>query len=418
MPNALTNLEQLYLYTAGETEVPEVFQRFSLLSTVAAMMQNKTWYCKEKPGRLFPNLYVMLIGPSGAGKGTAIGRALNLTQEFHETIGLYQGKTTASFVAKWFHEDYGKSTHDGGATSRLFLVTPELALGVGSGDLADDLVKRMTDLFTGELLAFNDGTAKFGLRKAGKPVANWLAGTTKEWLANLRGQTMKGGFFARCLLVQGDYDHAKRLVRPIYPPDHDELWAILVERLREIGELTGEFVMDPSAVALEEVWYNHREPPLSVELVPSWKRMHDLVIKVAMIFSVYDNLDRVITSKHLHKAIAAVEQVKETEEDIVDFLEGTADQANIDFVARKIKQVGIIGHSILLRKCAKRGIKAYEVRSILDTLIQGRNVVIEDKGRQDTHLARFYRWVGYVSDAAITCEESGEQIAFDEADEY
>ena len=393
----LQNLWTLYKYAAGLSEVPEQFHKWSLVSAVAAVCQNKVWFCKEKPGKLYPNLYTMLIGPSGCGKGTAIGRAVHLLEPMAEEIGLYQGRLTASFIADWFtnKDGRGKSQHDDGATSRLFLVTPELQQGIGKNDAANDIVVRMTDLFTGELLSFNDGTVTSGLRKAGKPVVNWMAGTTKEWLAGLRADSMKGGFFARTLLVQADYDNDRRLVRPIYPENHDYLWKVIQSRFAEIADCRGEFRISDEAAKLEETWYKHRPPAKHPDMVPSWKRVHDLILKVSMTYSLLDNTKLIIESSHLHSAIADVERVKQLEALVIDYLGGSKERDEVDFVESRIRMEGRISHADLMRKCSPRGILTRRLKEVIDTLNQARRIVVEDLHVEFSKTqTRWYKWVG------------------------
>lgn len=62
---------QLYEDYTSETEVPPLFHKWCAISGIAATL-GKSAYLQRGHFRIFPNLYVMLLGSPGTGKGTSI----------------------------------------------------------------------------------------------------------------------------------------------------------------------------------------------------------------------------------------------------------------------------------------------------------------------------------------------------------
>ncbi|MGH7179232.1 MAG: hypothetical protein ACREJC_17780, partial [Tepidisphaeraceae bacterium] len=142
-----SNLLALYLHQCGETEVPTLFHVWACLTTIAASVADRVGLEKFKGKLLAPNLYTVLIGPSGLGKGEAIDTALKFVAD-NKTVNAFQGKATAPYLLDYM----GKKQSLGGkkviANPKLFLVTPELSMSVGKGDYADAFIKFMTELYT------------------------------------------------------------------------------------------------------------------------------------------------------------------------------------------------------------------------------------------------------------------------------
>src|SRR5687767_8997642 len=67
-------------YCAGKGS-PGVFTRWAGIFTIAAALERKVWIRTNK-GTLYPNMYVFVVGPPGAGKTLA----LELSREFLGTI--------------------------------------------------------------------------------------------------------------------------------------------------------------------------------------------------------------------------------------------------------------------------------------------------------------------------------------------
>ena len=275
-----------YIAYAGISEIPPQYTKWCGLMTLAAAAEDRVWVSKFRDKHIPPNLYILLLGPSGIGKGEAIDTALRLI----EPLGLrvYRGKLTAPFLV-----DELASRK---LPPKMLFVTPELALSVGSGQLADDLIKLMTELFTGGSYVFQEGTRTHRRHTFTGHCLNWLAGTTKEWLRDCVSQeAVRGGFFGRVASVSAVYDLDVRVYTPQYRRDHVRLEQELRTHLEGIRGLSGEMALAGDANTLLEQWYMERPARSDEAMIPTWKREHDLVLRLAMLCSLGESADGVLT---------------------------------------------------------------------------------------------------------------------------
>jgi hypothetical protein len=101
--NPTPSFIEWYLYSAGLSWVPAEFHLWCALSVIAACVADRVWFEKFRGERLTPNLYVMLIGPSGVGKNQAIRKAQKLVERApnRERVGLYRGKISAQSLLSY-----------------------------------------------------------------------------------------------------------------------------------------------------------------------------------------------------------------------------------------------------------------------------------------------------------------------------
>lgn len=364
-PTALS----VYEAACGVSEVPSSFHQACLFSATATLLSNRVWFDLRRNKPIFPNLYIMLVGESGRGKGLAISEIDNLLRPFADAgaISIYPGRLTAAFLIHYLSNPNSHCILPDGST-HLMIIAPEFADAVGSRDNALDLVTSLTGLYTGDTSAFIKGAVTTGLVKAGRPLINFLAGSTMSWInLNLSHKVVAGGFLARCLVFE-EPPSSKRVPFPIYPDNVDEHWSFLHKWCEFLTQVEGPFTFDPVAKDLYEDWYNHRETPIISEIRPSWNRIPVHAIKIAMILSVMESESLVIQPSQLHEAIALVEQLKFQEEGVINYLNAKPDRSDLDMVADRIRAWKVVSRSTLLRKLSSRGITATRLDDLIATL--------------------------------------------------
>jgi hypothetical protein len=343
---------------------------------IAACLQNKVYLELYKGSPLYPNLYTFLIGPSGIGKGRAISCVMSFLETcgVTEEIGVKGGSITSAALIDFLSSKKGSLPN---GTSRAFLVHPELSSSIKWGEHSDAFVKRMTDLFTGDLGTYEDSTRTSGAKSAGKPCMNWLGASTRRWLVtNIKADAMAGGFMARGLFPEVMNMPNTRQFLPIYPDDYPQVFDTLQQRLvNEILTLTGEFKMDTEALDYLEDWYMTRPRPRTEEGLASWQRHRELALKIAMALSAGTDSSKIINLGHLYQAVALVEEIKSGERDLWDFVIAGGKVIDLDFVSQKIAIAGEITHIDLLRATSSRGIHSRKLWELLDILEQQNRMV-------------------------------------------
>lgn len=302
------NILELYMYLAGKSEVPDTWHKWTCISIVAACLSDRVFYRKLAHKVLPPNMYTMLVGSSGLGKGAAIDFGL---QFFHPRMNLLYGGATKQALIDRMTKDQELEEEEI-AGSKIFIVHDELGEAVGTGAIADSFIKAMTGWYGQTSMAFEENTRMHGRKVLSEPPCiNWLAGTTHEWLKDsIDVKAMLSGFFGRVCTIPGECDYSKRIYRQTTPLDYDIVKQYLQERFYELTFLEGEFQMLPAAQEIDEYWYMNRPNP-EEEMAPFWRREHALVLKLAMIMSACDSLDRTIQPTHIVQAQDLIAEVKE-----------------------------------------------------------------------------------------------------------
>lgn len=376
-----------FMYVQGKQECPPEFFQWVGISAMAACLGDRVWFEKFRGSRLLPNLYVILIGPSGLGKGVAIDAALRVLKEDEEKVRLYRGKVTGPGIIDHLSNAHKRQEvckasglpYDETDVHRLFLVTPELSMSVGSGPMADMFVKLLTELYTGGDYTFQEGTRTSGAKKLQSPVVNWLAGSTEDWLVNsITKDAICGGFFARVCAVMAKYDFGARFLEPEYPPDYADVVLWLRERVRWMQRVSGQAYLTKQAHEVMRQWYMTRDVPDDELLLPTWKREHDMVLKMAMLYMIDEAPESLkIQSKHVIEAQKQVRRVLKHVPYLVTLASITPERDSIVFISRLIRNSGTVDLEMLYHQAARRGLTKYRTGDVLETLAAAGDVEID-----------------------------------------
>lgn len=390
-----SNFVDLYMHMVGKSEVPRAYHEWACLSLMAACVADRVWLEKFKGSKLAPNLYVILIGPSGDGKGVGISRALKFVKDL-PIVNTYRGKSTGQYLIE--HLGRQRKLPDGRRVienAKLYLATPELSMSVGTGQIADDFIKIMTDLWEGgDEIPLQFGTRMYGNVVIRGQCINWIGGSTKQWFVDtLNLAAIKGGAVARMVLVVAQADPSVRYTEPVLPDDYDEVRDHLQARVLMLTSAEGMFEKSREAWEVEDRWYHDpaRQPPDDDALVPTWKRQHDLVLKLAQLYCLADGRDLVIGRDHMTKAISMSYTAQRGLPEIVALAAMPPAHNHFMWVRDIIRKHGAIQRTTLGGRCSRRGITASKLDEYIRTLKSEGAITI---ARRPPRSALWYQWVG------------------------
>lgn len=354
-----------YLHACGTSEVPKRFHRWTALSILASALADRV-YMRKGASRVRPNLFVFLLGPSGCGKGEAISTGLRLVRDLPQIATEY-GRVTAAALVDRLATKAGTA----GDRAKLLLVTPELAMAVGRGPTADDLIKLMTELYTGGEVPLIERTRTSGRHVIRGHCLNWLAGTTREWLRDcVTREAVEGGFFARVACVQAAYADTRQYV-PAVPPDADETWDRCRVHLAHLLTVQGEIVYDPRADDLHREWYLNRPEPVQEILLPSWRREDDFVRKLAMLLALAEpDPQPIILPAHEAEAQMLAADTARHLPAIIDFIGAGLESDLMRRVRHLLHATQTIHHSVLANQLSRQGVTSDKLRLCIDTLVE------------------------------------------------
>lgn len=286
-----------------ESEAPEKFFYWSALSALSAVVR-KNVYIDLQHYILRPNIYVFLIADSGTKKGIPVNLAKDLVKRTNATR-IISGRNSMPAIMK----DLGKlHTIENGRSikeAHAFMVSGELSSFLVRDP---DALNILTDLYN---CHENEDEWKNTLKGSGvdkllAPCLTVFGASNEDLLEDIITQKdIKGGFIARTFIVTvGERGKPNSLMDKMNVlPDK----AGLSEYLKSLIPIKGEMSITPEGKAYYKSWYDKMFYDNVTDKTHTKGRLGDKVLKVAMLLSLADSHDLVITMDHLVEAISETE---------------------------------------------------------------------------------------------------------------
>lgn len=241
-----------YLQFVSGTEPPETFYRWSMIASIAALLKRNFWI-NHGATKIYPNMYLMLMGVAGTRKSTAIKRTVKLLKEAgYDQIAadksskekflldLAQGHIGEAFDVdnNVIHEDkqavlesmLTASFTDGNMEPKCCLVAAdEFNEFIGTNNI--DFLSTLGNLWD------YDGTFRGRTKNAGSiqlvdPTITILGGNTPtNFQLAFPPEAMGQGFLSRMLLIHSEPSTKKIAFPPVPNPTDTEF---LVNYLKHI----------------------------------------------------------------------------------------------------------------------------------------------------------------------------------------
>lgn len=286
--------------TVNDAEAPPAYFYWSALAAISAVLKNNVVLDKYRY-KLHPNIYVMLIGGSGMRKGDPVGMAKKLVSAVDNTRviagrGSIQG--IISRLANAYTNKAGTIIKD----STGFLVAGEFASFIIQDPAALTI---LTDLYDSH---YHEGEYAISLKSAPEKLNNicitMLAASNEIHFRDaVPKNAVGGGFIARTALVVAD--KVGKVNSLVNPPTQDFPLADLVSYLKDVAKLQGNFTWSDRGKKLYDRWYQDFMAMSSGrnDSTGTLNRIHDQVLKVAMLISVSNKLDLVLEENDIQEAL-------------------------------------------------------------------------------------------------------------------
>lgn len=292
-----------YEIITQNNEVPKSFHLYASLVALSSIVSSRVWLDLG----LFairPNLYVVLTGPPGVKKTTAMSVAKRLLRELGEhipmsaecqtkealvqTMGESQkictvGKDEVPQNFKPIDDDNSKFQY-----SPMSVFVTELSQFVGSQN-AGHMLDFLTTIYDEEI--FVNSTKGKGTDTLPMPYLTLLACTVPDWItAKLKDDVISGGFSRRAIFVyeQRAVDDKGKPLRIAFPGVSDEMklaWDRVVAKSKKLLNLKGPFQWAEGARDFYENWYNNLPEPTDPLLEGWFNSVHVQMLKIAMLIS-------------------------------------------------------------------------------------------------------------------------------------
>lgn len=282
-----------------ESECPDSYLYWAALFTLSSATQRHvyTWWAYYN---VYPNLYVMLVGPAGNRKTSATRFTRDLLRDVKVPIA-------SSSVSREALGDQMKSR--GGDTQAISVVNNEFASFIATS--GDTMVEFLTDIFDCDK-NFEHGTRGSGVVKIEKPFLTMFTGAIPEWIANTFDATfIEGGFASRTIFINENKVRFRN-ARPQMTESMRRTRESLVRDLEQIMTLQGIYEWTPEADEWFDHWYEQVYPKQRFDRklagYRSRKPLH--MIKVAMLLALDKGDELTITRHHFEEALKQIELIE------------------------------------------------------------------------------------------------------------
>jgi len=314
----------------SELESPQSFWYWAALSAVSAVVKDQVWLDRQIYS-LYPNIYVMLHAESGLKKGPPISMAKQLVNKVNNTR-VITGRSSIQGILK---ELGTAKTEPGGkviSQSTAFICSSELTSSIVEDKVATNI---LTDLYDRQ---YNVGEWRSLLKMESfnlkNPTITMLTATNEAHSSDFFAKKdVQGGYFARTFIIYESKRHKSNSL--IWPLSNKPDYTQAAEYLKELAKLKGPFqalasetqdeiykheltkqgrtVYFSDAGLLYDEWYENFLKMIDVSEIKdetgTLNRFGDSVLKVAMLLSLAETPNMVITATHMQESIEACEKL-------------------------------------------------------------------------------------------------------------
>ncbi len=337
------------------------------IATIGAVLERKVWV--GNPQKLYPNLYVFLVGKAGIGKTRAVDAA---TTHLRELPKFFLAPTSVSRASLVDCLDESKRQIprlvQGEAMveyNSMFVAVDELSALMHQWDT--DLVSALTKFY--DCNPYAEAKRKDVLRHdLAAPQLNVLCGTTPSNLMCLVPSTAwSQGLMSRVILIHTNTKEPKEFgaggVRSIVDPD-------LLHDLRVLMNEYGEITYNADYARLMNEWRDGGMSPTPTHprLIDYCARREAHLLKLSMIACMDLGHPRMLTAEHFNIARYWLLEAETTMGDIFSLGSSSVDSRAMDDIHDFVKRQGKPIPQYQIIHFARNLVPAHSVKQILELM--------------------------------------------------
>lgn len=304
-------------FTSG-LEVPPSYHTFCSLVALSSLLCRRVWIMKGDYIRVYPNLYVVLVGPPGLGKNTAMETTEDLLHLFKVPVSaeaVTREKLILDIQAQEQVLDFLPPDDKFRVVSPYTVFATELSEFLGAGGIG--MISFLTDVYSRNLYEYR--TKNKGSVFVRGPYLNLIAGTTPDWITTyLKDDIISGGFSRRAIFVHETARFGSTPL-PKITPQMRAAWEKVVARSQAIRKLGGPFKWSDDAEKFFVAWYPTRLAKPDPNLLGYYETKDIQLLKVAMLVALSEQDELVLERHHL---IAGLELLGLVEQNLARVFQG------------------------------------------------------------------------------------------------
>lgn len=288
----------------SEYESPKRFYYWSCLAAVSAILKDQVYFDRYLY-QLYPNIFVLLFGPSAIKKGPPIALAKAIVSRVNNTR-IINGRASVEAIIKELsvaQQGPGKPILK---DSCGFIVSSELSSAIIGSSASLDILTDLADrIFNDE--EWTHRTKGEGSIVIKNPTLTWISGTNDALFREfVPEKNIKGGLIGRTFVISESKGETinSLMFPPKIMPDRDKI----ADGVRHLANLKGPFKMDDKVRKSFDNWYIAFKEKMK-ELdddTGTLGRTDDNILKIAMLVSCARRGDLEITLDDIKEGMTEV----------------------------------------------------------------------------------------------------------------
>jgi len=286
-----------------------MFRKWAGLGAIAACLQRK---CVLHVGKLetFPNMYIVLVGPSGSRKGTALKPLWRLLNKMPIHLAS-QTSTREAFILQMKDSQTIETNMLTGEVithTSLTILAEELNVFLNADD--KPLLEDLTDWYDCKEVWVRR-TKTQGVDTLNNVWLTIIGATTPEKLSFMPHDSIAGGLAGRMIFV---YESHKGRTEPEPIDEFPQLFLDLTHDLEIIASLSGEFQRTDEYRKIYADWYrgSDENPPFRESILAGYvdrRAIH--AQKLSMLHSAARSSELVLRKEDIEQAIESLMEVEQ-----------------------------------------------------------------------------------------------------------
>jgi len=328
-----------YIEYTKESEPPPLYHKWVAVSVIASALQRKCYLLWDEP--TYPNLYVVLVGPSGCRKGTAMRVGRGMLDEIGATLA--SESVIREQLINELEQAGGSSPLADGTQishSSMTIYSPELTVFLGYDK--KQLVMDLTDWYDCHD-RWRYSTKHSGKNDIKNVFVNLIGATTPALLqSTMTNDAIGGGLTSRMIFAYAA-KKGKSIPFPFAIKKNEVLHKSLLDDLTTISLLGGKFKITDAFIERWAPFYQEENIQQIFDddrFEGYMQRRAKHILKLCMIFSASRSEDMLIDVQDFERALTLL---KETEKVMSKAFAGIGKNEMADVMERVMSLVGLEG---------------------------------------------------------------------------
>ena len=295
------------------SEAPKSYRKWTAISCVAAALQRK---CRVEWGTgivWYPNMYIVLVGPSAARKGTAMNPGLEILESI-SSIKIAANATSLQALIKRLketnHNDPDLETGEMYFHASMTIFSKEFTVFLGYQNNA--MIAALCDWYDCDRRWKYETISRQTEEIIGVWV-NLIGATTPDLIRLCMPIEMIGGGLTSRIIYVVEESKARSEPFPQTTARELQMKMDLISDLERISLLAGRFKYSRDFIDAWGEWYveNDLNPPdMGKHFQGYLGRRATHVMKLSMIFSASRSDEMILEARDLHRAVASLEAIE------------------------------------------------------------------------------------------------------------